>query len=201
MTGARLVPFDPRDGVPWAPESLTNLGLDGRTLATNWRYVLVEELVGPIALLARWRWPLADGFGSVFWSADTEEPELTATIPRGLLATQLYEPNQMRRDPRAGDTFAVEGAQRTGWGGRRPVADLRRLMPMRILDISADTHELARLAYLSAAGAVQPSTLAEEDEQIRAALSEAAEQRAQHRAPQLEVAAPPAPQPASAGRG
>ena len=137
----------------------------------------------------------------MFWSADTEEPELTATIPRGLLARQLYEPNLMRRDPRAGDTFASEGAQRTGWGGRRPVADLRRLLPARIFDISADTHEVARLAYLSAAGAVQPSRLAEEDEQIRAALSEAAEQRAQLRAPQLEVAAPPAPQRATPRRG
>lgn len=201
MTKAPLVPFTADNGVPWAPESLTNLGLDRATLRAEWRYVMVEEVVGPTVLLARWAWPLADKVGGLFWPGEAEARPLLASVPRALLVAQLYEPNGLRRDPRAGDTFAARGTRSTGWGGRRPVTDLRRLMPDQVIDISADTHEAARLAYLSAAAAVQPERVAAEDDRLAAALREEAEQRRERVAPRLELAAVPTAPAPTATRG
>ena len=148
----------------------------------SYSYVVLEEIVDGVALLAAWPWPNVDEVGRLFWPATDEGPQRTAMINVGRLRAQLYDREFMRREPRCGDTYAATGVGRSV----RRLADLRRWLTGAVYDISADTHEAARIAYRTGLAAV-PAAPAD----VQPQLTEAARRRSVRQAPALELAAPP----------
>ena len=145
------------EGVPWWPASMA-AHEPAPTGPPTWSYVLVEETVGSVAELTCWSWPFADQHGRLRWPEDAGSPGM-ATVPTDLLRAVLYRPDLQRR-PRAGDAFAVQTPARR-WqaadGAPRLVTTeeaLERLLPGRILDVSADARKAAKLSYLAAAAPV-----------------------------------------------
>jgi hypothetical protein len=125
--------------------------------------VVLEEIVDEVALLRRWRWPLADERGHLIW-ADQEQLD-SAAVPVSALLEQLYKPSKLQRDPRIGDTFAViaDTAARR-WPST--TKNLGRLLKGRVFDVSAEARMASRLAYQGSLAAVLPSApgVAEEGE-------------------------------------
>lgn len=179
----------PPAAVPWYPECVRHVAANGDRLRASWDYVVLEEIIGSTALLQRWRWPLADQAGRLFWPRKESEHPSAVTVRLPLLQHQLYGPNGLQRHPRPGDTFAAPRRERGSWGRRGHVHDLRTLFPTEIYDISAVTHEAARLAHhgavasLSAAEGADPVTLQLVDEE--------AARRTRTRAPTLRLSPPP----------
>lgn len=175
----------PDSTLPWAPEDLP---APIEQLA-GFGYVVVEEIVGSLALLRRWPWPAVDQCGRLVWLGDSELDSHAATVAVELLRAQCYSPNRLRRSPRCGDTFAVPGSAGPGWQAEGEVSDVRQLLSGSFYDISADAREAARLAYHAALGAVPTAesvdegSLAEQEKTLRSRTSRPL--RA------LRVAAPP----------
>ena len=119
----------------------------------GWRYVVVEEIVDHVALLRRWRWPVADPLGHLVW--EHEEEQDSTAIPVVRLREQLYTPNGLQREPRVGDTFAVivDGAVRR-WPAQTQTPE--RVLKGRVFDVSAEARWAARLARQGSVAAVLP---------------------------------------------
>lgn len=141
------MPFGPT--VPWAPEALPINRQDfGR-----WRYVVLEEIVDEIALLRWWPWPTVDRLGRLVWTNGAEHDTDAIGVDLKLLKAQLYTANGLRRDPRCGDTFAMQRVD--GYRPRR-LRDLRDVFGTgKLFDISADAREAAKIAYQASVGAIQ----------------------------------------------
>ncbi|HEV2887771.1 MAG TPA: hypothetical protein VGX49_12725 [Jatrophihabitans sp.] len=157
-----MIETPPGTTVPWAPE---NLQVPAEELA-DLSYVVVEEVVGSLALLRRWPWPDVDQQGRLVWLDDSEYDSVAASVRIELLRAQLYTPNQLRRRPRCGDTFAAQGPVEPGWQAEEEVSDLRELLTGSVYDISVDAREAAKLAYHAGLGAVPPAEKV--DEQVKA---------------------------------
>jgi hypothetical protein len=151
----------------------------------QWSYIVVEEIVDGVVVLNRWPWPLADQCGRLFWAEGDEHGAVETVVPLPVLRRQLYEPNNLTRRPRAGDTFATERTG-AGWASDTPAENLHALLPAGVYDISADAHEAARLAYEAAVAAVVSS---DQDEAVVEALRDLDTERSDRQAPPLEVAA------------
>jgi hypothetical protein len=147
--------------IPWRPDDLP---LPAQELAT-FHYVVLEEIVGSLALLRRWPWPSVDQNGRLVWPEDDEYASDAAGIELGLLRAQLYTPNKLSRRPRCGDTFAVQGWADSAQD-EQEVDDLRNLFTGSVYDISADAREAAKLAYHAGLGAVPPAEKV--DERVKA---------------------------------
>lgn len=171
--------------VPWKPEDLP---LPAEELAAL-SYVVVEEVVGSVALLRRWSWPDVDPLGRLVWPDDSEYGTGAAAVALELLRAQLYAPSKLKRRPRCGDTFAVRGAVEAAWEAEEQVSDLRALFSGSLYDISADAREAAKLAYHAGLGAVPPAEKV--DQQVQADQARTLRARAGRPLPPLKVAAPP----------
>jgi hypothetical protein len=137
---------------PWHVPGLPRPRTAART--RWWRYVVLEEIVDDVALLRRWRWPLADERGHLVW--EDEEQLDSTTIPVASLREQLYRPSGLERSPRIGDTFAVI----TDSPSRRWRSHAHNVAPLfsgRVFDVSAEARLAARLAYQGSVAAVLPS--------------------------------------------
>jgi hypothetical protein len=175
----------PGSTVAWAPEDLPPAA---EQLAA-FSYVVLEEIVGRLALLRRWAWPEVDQFGRVLWLNGSDCDSGAAAIALDLLQAQLYTPNRLRRRPRCGDTFAVQGAAQAAWQAEEGVSDLRHLFAGSIYDISADAREAAKLAYQAGLGAVPAAESV--DEEVRAQQADTLRVRAGRPLRALRIAAPP----------
>jgi hypothetical protein len=171
--------------VPWSPE---DLALPAEELAGA-SYVVVEEVVGPLALLRRWAWPDVDPLGRLVWLDDSEYGSGAAAVSLELLRRQLYAPSKLRRRPRCGDTFAVCGAVESAWQAEDQVGDLRVLFSGPVYDISADAREAAKLAYHAGLGAVEPAEKV--DKRVKGQQAETLRSRAGRPLRALKVVAPP----------
>jgi len=180
--------------VPWAPEDLP---VTGAQLA-SWSYVVLEEVIDRLALLRRWPWPSADSLGRLVWPGVTEHATQAAVLDLGVLTAQLYVPSGLRRQPRCGDTFAVETLGR-GWRARRDVTDVTALFSGRAYDISAAAREAAKLVYLASLAPVVP--LARADGDTRDEVVAAVRARSEQRAPTVTVIRSGAPAPRRDGEG
>jgi hypothetical protein len=170
-----------RSGVPWQPAGLPAAAVPAEV--DGWRYVVVEEIVDAVAVLRRWRWPLADERGHLVWPAETQED--ATTVPVALLQAQLYTPNGIQRAPRVGDAFAVVAPTAAArWPAR--TRDLRTVLAGSVFDVSAEARIAARLAYHGSLAAVRPAP-----GDLGTARGLAAENRDDLRAPGLTLAAPP----------
>jgi hypothetical protein len=175
----------PDSTLPWAPEDLPLPAAELTALS----YVVVEEVVGRLALLRRWSWPEVDPLGRLVWLKDSEYGDGAAAVPIELLRGQLYAPSKLRRRPRCGDTFAVGGAISAAWQAEEQVSDVRTLFSGSAYDISADAREAAKLAYHAGLGAVPP--VEKVDEQVQADQAKTLRARASRQLPPLKVVAPP----------
>lgn len=171
--------------VPWQPDGLpTVTAVDD---VAGWRYVVLEEIVDAVAVLRRWRWPLADERGHLVWPAETQE-DATA-VPVELLQAQLYTPNGLQRTPRVGDTFAVVSDTAARWPAR--TLDLRTVLAGSVVDVSAEARLAARLAYQGSLAAVRPTPGG-----LAAAVDVQVEQARRLPAPRLTVGPSPERTPA-----
>lgn len=175
----------PGSTVVWVPEDLQAQAED----LAAFSYVVVEEVVGSLALLRRWPWPEVDQHGRLIWVADNEYDSDAAAVAVELLRAQLYSPNGLRRRPRCGDTFAVRSWAESGGQAEHQVNDLRELFTGSLYDISADAREAAKLAYHAALGAVPPAESV--DEQVHAEQAKTLRSRTARQLRALRVAAPP----------
>ncbi|HEX8093180.1 hypothetical protein [Jatrophihabitans sp.] len=171
--------------VPWSPEDLPVPA--GELAALS--YVVLEELVGSLVLLRRWSWPDVDQLGRLIWLEDSEHDSDSAAVALELLRAQLYTPNNLKRRPRCGDTFAARTSTDAGWQDDQAVGDLRTLFSGAVYDISADAREAAKLAYHAGLGAVPPAEKV--DEQLKAQQAETLLSRASRPLRALKVTAPP----------
>lgn len=144
----------PKGPPPWWPPSLHGAVRSAAKLREEWRYVVVEEVVGATVELIRWPWPSADRYGRLFWDDDADDRVMSAAVPQRLVRLQLYKPNNLQRRPRAGDTFAARLTATAGWGEAAPVDDLAAILPGAVYDVSADAREAAKLAYQGSSAAV-----------------------------------------------
>jgi hypothetical protein len=175
----------PGSTVPWQPEDLPLPAEDLTALS----YVVLEEVVGPLALLRRWSWPDVDPLGRLIWLDDSEYGSGAAAVTIDLLRAQLYAPSKLKRRPRCGDTFAVRDAASSAWQAEEQVSDLRTLFSGSVYDISADAREAAKLAYHAGLGAVPPAEKV--DGQVQADQAKTLRSRARRPLPPLKVVAPP----------
>ena len=175
----------PGSTVPWHPEGLP---VPAEQLAAL-SYVVLEEVVGSLALLRRWPWPDVDQLGRLIWLDDGEYGSGAAAVTIELLRAQLYAPSKIRRRPRCGDTFAGHGAASSVWQAEEQVSDLRDLFTGSWYDISADAREAAKLAYHAGLGAVP--AVEKVDEQVQADQARTLRSRAGKQLPPLKVVAPP----------
>jgi hypothetical protein len=176
-------PPPPGNTVPWNPEDLPVPVEELRGLG----YVVLEEVVGPLALLRRWPWPEVDPLGRLIWLEDSEHQCDAVAVDIELLRAQLYTPSRLHRRPRCGDTFAVLGAPPAVWQDDEQVSDLRELFTGPVYDISADAREAAKLAYHAGLGAVPPAEKI--DEQVRSDQVRTLRTRASRPLSPLKVAA------------
>jgi hypothetical protein len=167
----------------WFPESLNDAVHGHDVELRGWSYVVIEEIVDAVAVLSRWPWPLADQCGGLFWDEDDEHERIEAAVPLGILRTQLYEHNRLKRRPRSGDTFATSRVG-GGWAASGPLQDLHALFPEEVYDISADAYEAVRLAYQSSVAAV---FAADQHDEVMSTLDGLDAQRSERQAPQLEI--------------
>lgn len=175
----------PGTTVAWAP---VDLPVPAEELAA-FSYVVVEEVVGRLALLRRWAWPAVDQLGRLIWLEDSEYDSAAAAVTIELLRAQLYTPNKLRRRPRCGDTFAARGVIRSGWETDEEVGDLRELFTGSLYDVTADAREAAKLAYHAALGAVPPAHKV--NDQLKAEQARIVHSRAGRPLPALKLTAPP----------
>lgn len=158
-------PRTTQDGVPWFPDCITPFASSPADARAGWCYVVVEEVAGAVAEVMRWPWPLADQIGQLFWPEGDRDRLVTAVVSLPTLRQQMYEPSGLRRSPRAGDAFAAELGG-TGWSDLdaddEPVIDLGKLFPGRVVDISADARDAAKLAYQGANAAIYDGSEAED---------------------------------------
>lgn len=175
----------PGTTVAWAP---VDLPVPAEELAA-FSYVVVEEVVGRLALLRRWAWPAVDQLGRLIWLEDSEYDSAAAAVTIELLRAQLYTPNKLRRRPRCGDTFAVRGLIESGWEADDEVSDLRNLFTGSVYDVTADAREAAKLAYHASLGAVPPARRV--DEQLKAEQARTLYSRAGRPLPSLKISAAP----------
>jgi hypothetical protein len=171
--------------IPWNPEDLPLPAEELPELS----YVVVEEVVGRLALLRRWPWPDVDPLGRLVWLDDSEHDSGAAAVAIELLRVQLYAPSKLRRRPRCGDTFAVRGAVSSAWQAEDQVSDLRDLFSGSVYDISADAREAAKLAYHAGLGAVPAAEKV--DEQLKAQQAKTLRSRVSRPLSPLKVVAPP----------
>jgi hypothetical protein len=171
--------------IPWRPEDLP---LPAEELA-GFNYVVLEEIVGSLAVLRRWPWPGVDQNGRLVWLDDGEYDSDAAGVGLERLRAQLYTPNQLKRRPRCGDTFAVQGWADSGRHSERDVDDLRALFTGSVYDISADAREAAKLAYHAGLSAVLPAEKV--DEQLKAQQAKALRSQAHRPLRTLKVVALP----------
>ncbi|HKC28206.1 MAG TPA: hypothetical protein VKB75_09360, partial [Jatrophihabitans sp.] len=147
-----MTAMPPGSAVPWAPEDLP---VSSEELG-SWCYVVLEEIVDDVAVLRRWPWPVVDPLGRLQWPDGSEHETGEGTIDVALMQAQLYEPSDIARQPRCGDTFAASGGPDESWNGEH-VADLRELLgDAQLYDISADAREAAKIAFQSSLGAIEP---------------------------------------------
>lgn len=154
------------EGVPWWPASVAAYADSPEHARAAWAYVVVEEVAGAVAELVRWPWPLADQLGHLVWPLADQAQAMTATVMIPVLRKFMYEPSGLQRSPRSGDVFAAEIGG-SAWADPdndddQPVMDLRLLFPGKLVDISADARDAAKLAYQSASAAVYDGSDAED---------------------------------------
>jgi hypothetical protein len=171
--------------IPWCPDDLP---LPAGELA-GFSYVVVEEMVGRLALLRRWSWPDVDPLGRLVWLGDSEYGKGAAAVAIELLRAQLYAPSKLKRRPRCGDTFAVGGAVESAWQAEDQVSDLRTLFSGPAYDISADAREAAMLAYHAGLGAVPSAEKV--DRRLKDQQAEALRSQASRPLRALKLVAPP----------
>jgi hypothetical protein len=141
--------------VAWAPEDLPV----PRDELSSWNYVVLEEIVDEMALLRRWSWPVVDPLGRLLWPEGTEHDTGEAAIDVRLLREQLYQANELEREPRCGDTFAIP-PHVAPWRVNH-ARDARTLLgDHHVFDVSADAREAAKIAYQASVGAIQPAVAA-----------------------------------------
>lgn len=175
----------PDSTIVWAPEDLQLPVAELTALS----YVVVEEIVGQVALLRRWPWPEVDLLGHLVWLDDHEHDSDAAAIALMLLRAQLYAPNRLKRRPRCGDTFAARSSAGFDWQAEREVSDLRELLKGPVYDISAVAREAAKISYNAGLGAVPP--VEKVSEQAKAQQDRTLRARASRPLRALEIAAPP----------
>ena len=153
---------------PWHPASLSDLELteaDLRALS----YVVVDEMVGPVAALEVSAWPTTDRAGRIRFE-DSAKGDLV--VPVDELTERLYR-GWLRRAPRVGDVLAtrldrklvarlqtgddVEIGQRT---------DLGDVLGHEVYDVSADARTVAKIAFHAAATLPIPRAEAERRHQL-----------------------------------
>lgn len=175
----------PGSSVPWAPEDLP---IDADEF-DRWSYVVLEEIVEDIAVLRRWPWPVVDPLGRLLWPDHAEHDTNEIAVDLELLKAQLYTANRIQRQPRCGDTFAVQG-EAVHHSHDAPPHDLRdALGGSELYDISADAREAAKIAYQSSVGAVHPAKAP--DEASMASVQRELTRRAEHRLRPLRLRRPP----------
>jgi hypothetical protein len=175
----------PDSTLGWRPEDLP-IPLEQ---LSDYSYVVIEEVVGRLALLRSWPWPQVDPFGRLVWVGDSEQDTAAAMIDIDLLRAQLYTPNRLQRRPRCGDTFAVQGTTKALDSADQEVSDLRGIFSGAVYDISADAREAVKLAYHAGLGAVPAAEKV--DQRIRAREAETLQARAARPLRAFRVTAPP----------
>lgn len=172
------------DAVAWWPESMPPSAGTSAEARDRWAYVTIEEVVGFVAELVRWPWPLADQLGGLYWPEGDEDEMEVAVVPVPALRRLMYEPSGLVRAPRCGDVFAAE-TRGSNWAGAgsfdQPDTMLKQLFPGLVLDVSADAREAAKLAYHAAHAAVY-------DGSHVGKLLERSRHERQHTAPTITVA-------------
>jgi hypothetical protein len=182
-----MTAMPPGSSVPWAPEDLPIAADD----LARWSYVVLEEIVDDIAVLRRWPWPVVDPLGRLLWPDGAEHESNAIAVDVELLTAQLYTPNKIQRQPRCGDTFAVQG-DAVHHSHERSPHDLRDVLGSHeMYDVSADAREAAKIAYQSSLGAIRPATAA--DDRSVAAVRGELNRRAEHRLRPLRLRRPPLP--------
>jgi hypothetical protein len=160
--------------VPWRPEGLPSV-TDVDEFRERWRYVVVEEVAGGTAELHSWPWPMVDQTGRLAWLDDDEDAVEVGVVPRDVLRDRLYRPD-LRRVPRAGDTFAARLSPDT----ERPRTDdpLLALLGTEVYDISPDARLAAKVGYLGSTTAIIHDEAAAADLLAEAQSAREAEQPA-----------------------
>jgi hypothetical protein len=179
-----MTAMPPGSSVPWAPEDLPVAADE----VGGWTYVVLEEIVDDVAVLRRWPWPVVDPLGRLLWTDGAEHDTDSIAVDLELLKAQLYAANEIEREPRCGDTFAVPRAAGIRKGERHP-RDLRAVLgDGAMYDISADAREAAKIAYQSSLGAIQRAQTADPD--AMAAVQEELHLRAERGLQPLRLSPP-----------
>ncbi len=153
---------------PWRPESIGELGLtddDLRALS----YVVIDEVVGPVAALEVSAWPAADRAGRIRFEAAAVGD---LVVPVDELAKRLYR-GWLRRAPRVGDVLATRldrGLVTKLRAGNDVVVgqavDLGEVLAHEVYDVSGDARTVAKIAFHAAATRPIPRAEAERRHQL-----------------------------------
>lgn len=171
--------------IVWAPEELPI----AKDELGSWSYIVLEEIIDGVVLLQRWGWPVVDQLGRLRWLGGAEYDTQGVTVSLELLRVQLYEPNEIEREPRCGDVFAALIEPDAQWEDERDTDDLRELMPGPVYDISAVAREAVKIAYQSSLGVIAKMDAA--DEEAKTDMATTMRHRMVQPLPVLRVAALP----------
>ena len=156
---------------PWRPESLPD---NVKRHVHDLRYVAVDEVVGDLVTLTVTPWPTVDGFGRVrFLGAQASQAGTGhLLVHRRELHECLYR-GWIRRSPRPGDVFAAKVAgvveDRLRRGEDVALDDRLRLstaLPGLVCDITAESRNVAKLAFYAGLAGVQPIEQAQAQGQL-----------------------------------
>lgn len=153
---------------PWRPESIGALGLtDGDLRGLS--YVIIDEIVGPVAALEVSGWPTADRTGRIRFE-DAAAGDLVVTVDE--LTERLYR-GWLRRTPRVGDVLATRldrALVATLESGEDVVigaaVDLVDVLAHEVYDVSTDARTVVKIAYHAAAARPIPRAEAERRNQL-----------------------------------
>ena len=148
------------DSPLWLPGCLP---ADVARRVSDFRYVMVDEVLGDLITVTVTPWPTADRVGRVRFTDDGEGATGRGhfLVHRRELHDQLYQ-GWLRRDPRSGDVFAAEVApaveDRLKRGEDVALDENLRLaevLPGVVCDITAEARNVAKLAYYAGMAGVQ----------------------------------------------
>ena len=157
---------------PWVPECLPE-HVRGRL--ADLRYVAVDEVVGDLVTLTVTPWPAVDGHGKVRFPGGQASVAGTGhlLVHRRELHQCLYRGWLLRRSPRAGDVFAAEVSEvvedRLTRGEDVALDERLRLsaaLPGLVCDITAESRNVAKLAFYAGLAGVQPIEQAQAQGQL-----------------------------------
>lgn len=160
---ARVRALDEGGGTLWHPERLL-AAAGGVEQVAAFRYVVVEEAVDDLLVLQVWAWPHVDASGRLFW--DPAAPPLEVAVHRPLLHAQVYA-HQLKRAPRVGDAFAGTLGVEAEALAVAVVEDLRDVFPDGLFDVSAEAHQVAKLAYQGSLAAIAAPRPGQPEERVR----------------------------------